>query len=111
MLSEVVPQVAALPEDGVAAADLTAEVELVALGILVCDSDRHMPVRGNPFELLALGHVSLNPVLLRLLRLRRDWVSECLRLFRENRGCLDIELEGQWLVADWSSSVQLFELG
>ena len=55
MFAEVVAQVAALAEHGVAPSDLAAEVQLDALGVLVPQLDHFMPLGWNPIELLHEG--------------------------------------------------------
>ena len=52
VFAEMVPQVAALAEQGVAVGEFATEVELDAFGLLVAHLDNLMPLLGYPFKLL-----------------------------------------------------------
>jgi len=59
VFAEMVPQVAALAEQGIAVGELAAEVELDSFGLLVPHLDNFMPLRGHTFKLLnEIGGVS-----------------------------------------------------
>ncbi len=58
MLAKMVPQVAALPENRIAASDLASEVQFGSFCFVIEDFDCFVPLRRNSFEKLVVAGVT-----------------------------------------------------